>query len=614
MLTYENNKFYMDGEPFEIFCGSMHYFRIFPEQWRDRLYRLKCLGFNTVDTYCAWNLHEPHEGEYDFDGRLDVEKFLSVAAELGLYVILRPGPYICSECDLGGLPAWLLRDDSVRLRSDDAGYFEKVRRYMRVLTEKIKPHLSTNGGNIIAVAAENEYGSFGNSRRYMNMCVELLMELGIDVPIITTDGHTRLLLNGGSADGALACVNYGKENGIFPHHTLVHSEMFPNAPFFHSEHWVGGNSHWGKYRNVYPTESVVKEVKEQLEKGHSFSFYMFHGGTNFGFFSGANLVPISSENRFKTEYRSTVTSYDTNAPLNEWGDCTDKYFAVQSVMEEYLGKKLPKPEKIPTMNLGEVKLTKSASLFDNLSALGEHFYDMIPRNMEHYGQNFGYILYRTFVKPNQGIDMLALSDVYDRTQIYFNGIHRGTVYRNDEKPYIEVDGWMEEGGTLELLVENLGRVNFGPEMTVGERKGICGVVFVTGKGNPRQMLCDWDIFTLPMESTDGIEFSGHNRLPAFFKGEFKAEEKKDCFVHLDNFTKGLVFVNGFNLGRYWNIGPQLSLYLPAPLLKKENEIIVFEEEALRGETTVSIKDYHILDSHNQTAISTVTGVEQTDNR
>ncbi len=595
MITYENKQFFMDSKPFEIYCGALHYFRIFPEQWRERLYRLKCLGFNTVDIYCAWNMHEPREGEYNFDGMLDVEKFIKTAADLGLYVILRPGPYICSECDLGGLPAWLLRNSDIRLRSEDEAYFGKVRRYMEVLMGKLTTHLYTNGGNIIAVAAENEYGSFGNSRKYMNMCVSLLRELGVDVPIITTDGHTRMLLEGGSADNALACLNFGKENGIKPEHIETHNEMFPDAPVFHSEHWVGGNSHWGVNRRTYPADLVRQEVEKQLELGIGFSFYMFHGGTNFGFFSGANLIPCSAEDRSKTTYLSTVTSYDADAPLTEWGECTEKYFAVQKVMEKHLGVALPIPEKVPVQNIGKVKLTRSASLFDNLDVLGEHFYDMIPRNMEYYGQNFGYILYRTEIKPRHGIDMLALCEVYDRIHIYFNGIFRGTVYRNDPKQYINVDGWMEEGGTLELLVENMGRVNYGPEMVLGERKGICGMVYVTGVGNPRQMLCDWEIFTLPMDDLSGLEFNGYKRLPAFFSGTFNAPEKKDCFIHLDNFTKGVVFVNGFNLGRYWNIGPQMSLYLPYPLLKDRNEIIVFEEESLCGDAVVKITDRHILD-------------------
>lgn len=469
------------------------------------------------------------------------------------------------------------------------------------------PYLHTNGGNIIAVAAENEYGSFGNSRAYMNRCVKILKELGIDVPIITTDGHTPLLLGAGSADGALACLNFGKCGAVLPSHTETYKKMFPDAPIFHFEHWIGGNNHWGEPYKFYPKESVAKEVEQQLELGMSFGFYMYHGGTNFGFFSGANLQGVTVQNRGLSRYVSTVTSYDVDAVVNEWGDCTPKYFAVQEVMEKHLGKKLPRPEPVKTQTIGDVRLEKSASLFDNLDNIGSYFQGMLARNMEHYGQDFGYILYRCSIPANTHINMIGLNNVLDRTHIFFNGIHRGTIYRNDERQYIETDSWIEDGGTLELLVENMGRVNFGPETILGERRGICGFVYVMAPESPRQMLCEWDIYTLPMEDLSKLSFDGNNKLPAFFKGTFRAEEKLDCFVHLDNFTKGFVVVNGFNIGRFWNVGPQMSLYLPAPLLKDQNEIIVFEEEAV-SEPVISIRDYHILDGSKERQKSTVTGV------
>ncbi|MBR4073637.1 MAG: beta-galactosidase [Clostridia bacterium] len=608
MIVIRDKDFYINGKAEKLYCGAIHYFRVFKEQWHDRLYKLKCLGFNTVETYCPWNLHEKKEGVFNFSGMLDLVHFIEIATELGLYIIIRPGPYICSECDFGGLPSWLLKNESVAVRSDNAFYLEKSEIYLKEVVDRILPYLHTNGGNIIAVAAENEYGSFGNSRKYMNRCVSILKDLGVDVPIITTDGHTPLLLTGGSADEALACLNFGKGGEILPSHTKTHNEMFPDAPVFHFEHWIGGNNHWGEPYKFYPTEYVVNEVKQQLEKGMSFGFYMFHGGTNFGFFSGANLQGVTIKNRGLTRYISTVTSYDVDAVVNEWGECTPKYFAVQKVMEKHLGKTLPKPLPVKTQNLGDIKLEKSASLFDNLENIGTHFESMLPRNMEHYGQDFGYILYRCTIPANMHINMIGLSNVIDRTHIFFNGIHRGTIYRNDELQYIEPDEWIEEGGTLELLVENMGRVNFGPDIVFGERRGICGYVYVMAPESPRQMLCDWDIYTLPMEDLSKLIFNGNSKLPAFFKGSFKAEEKLDCFVHLDNFTKGFVVVNGFNLGRYWNIGPQLSLYLPAPLLKDENEIIVFEEEAVT-EPVVSIRDYHIMNSGAKSQKAAVTGVD-----
>lgn len=320
---------------------------------------------------------------------------------------------------------------------------------------------------------------------------------------------------------------------------------------------------------------------------------MFHGGTNFGFMNGANAFTCDRENRMKVKYFSDCTSYDCDAPLNEYGDITPKYEALQEVMSQYSGKTLERPESVKTQNIGEVRLEKSVSLFDSLGDIADRFSDEFARNMEHYSQDYGYILYRTHIKPGQQLSILGLKDVFDRTHIYFNGIERGTIYRNDERQYLENVDWLNEGGVLELLVENRGRVNFGPDMLRGERKGICGYVFVMDRVGVKQILSDWEIYTLPMNKLGNLKYNGNRRLPAFFTGEFKAEEKKDCFVHLDNFTKGFVTVNGFNLGRFWNIGPQLSLYLPWPLLKENNEITVFEEESCT-EPTVYLRDYHIL--------------------
>lgn len=591
MFEWKNQKFYKDGKELIIFSGAVHYFRTLPEQWYDRLYKLKCCGLNTVETYCCWNLHEPEEGRFDFEGIKDIERFVKTAEELGLYVIIRPGHYICAEWENGGLPAWLLKDDSIHLRTTDDAYWSKMVKYFDELMKRLVPHLETNGGNIIMMAVENEYGSFGNSREYMNKCAQLMRDEGVNVPLFTADGNTVMFLNGGMADGAFPGLDFGYARCVKREFYQSAIEKCPEAPLFHAEHWIGGFTHWGEANRTYSAELTAKEVRDQVEQGMSFNLYMFHGGTNFGFYNGANNFP-SNDNNLVDVYCADVTSYDYDALLTEWGECTEKYFAVQKVMEEYLGKKLPKPEPVETQTIGEVTLEKKASLFDNLDNIGTRFRDNVPYNMEHYGQDYGYILYRCEIKTKQPISLLALKGVKDRAHIYFNGIYRGTVDRNAQRPCLEPDGWMNDGGVLEILVENQGRINFGPDMLHGDRKGICGCVYVWDRQGPRQLLCDWDIYTLPMTGLDKLVCTG-DRLPAFFSGTFEAAEKKDCFIHLKNFTKGFVTVNGFNLGRYWNIGPQMSLYLPWPILKDKNEIIVFEEEAV-SEPKVSILDYHIL--------------------
>lgn len=631
MVTWKNKKFYIDGEPFQIYGGSIHYFRSMPDKWYDLLLKLKNCGLNTVETYCPWNLHEPRPGEYDFSGRLDLERFIETAAELGIYVILRPGPYICAEWDFGGLPAWLLADKNMRVRTDEGEYLNYVKRYFDHLMPRILPHLQTKGGNVILMAVENEYGSFGNSTQYMNKCADMIKGYGIDIPIFTSDGHSKLFLDGGHADDCLCAVDFGYSQGeIYEAHTADLDARQPQAPWLHIEFWIGMFTQWGEPAQSYAPEYVAKEVRKHLEKGMNFVFYMFHGGTNFGFTSGANVFNRDLERPLYYRYYSDTTSYDYDALLNEWGEVTPKYLAVQQVMSEHLGITLPKPEPVPVMALGDIPLTEAGELFENLVNIGEHHTSSYLHHMEYYGQNMGYILYRTKIENQNAISYLAVNGVADIAHVYFNGIYRGTLHRNDEETYLPAD-WMIDGGTLDILVENQGRVNFGAAMHMGDRKGILGNVVMQGVGGPGQNIFNWDVYTLPMDdlsklvyadtalhttdntlhTADTALYTTNNTLytadtalqtaedtpdrPMFYKGTFKAEEKKDCFIHLENFEKGFVTVNGFNLGRYWNIGPQQSLYLPAALLKEENEIIVFDVHPTVN-PVVSIRDYHVLDS------------------
>ncbi len=599
MVTWKEKKFYIDGEPVEIHSGAIHYFRSTPDRWREYLIKLRDCGFNAVETYCAWNLHEPQEGVFDFSGRLDVLRFVELAEELGLYVILRPGPYICAEWEFGGFPAWLLKDCNMRLRTTDGEYLTYVERYFDQLLPPLAKHSQAHGGGIILIAAENEYGSLGNDRNYMNQCAKLLEKYEFGIPIFTADGHSDMFLQGGRTDEHLCALDFGFNNGmVVQEHYDGLEKIQPDAPFFRVEFWNGQFTHWGQPAQNYSADYVANEVRQHLQHHDSFNMYMFHGGTNFGFTNGANYFPLDPNNRMKFTYLADTTSYDYGAMLTEWGEITPKYLKVQELMSEFLGKKLPTPEPVPVMSLGDVMLTESAGLFDNLAKLGTHFQSAVPRHMEYYGQNYGYILYRTQVPANQNIDLLAVKGLADRVHIYFNGEHKGVIHRNDEKQYLDVDGWLDCGGTLELLVENQGRINFGPMMDLGDRKGINGHVYVTQQGGPTQILYNWDVYTLSMEDLTAINYdeSGvETDRPVFYRGTFSAEEKKESFIHLDNFGKGFVVVNGFNLGKYWEIGPQKSLYLPSSILKDENEIIVFAEKPTDN-PVVSIKDYHILHS------------------
>lgn len=592
LFSWGCKNFYIDGKAVKIYSGAVHYFRSLPEQWRDILQKLKDMGLNTVETYCAWNLHEPKRGEYNFSGRLDFGKFLSIAQELGLYAIVRPGPFICAEWEFGGLPAWLLSNEGIRIRTKDPAYTEPLTAYMDKLIPKLLPHLITNGGNVIMVAAENEYGSFGNDGAYMEWCARLLEERGVDVPIFTSDGHKRMYLNGGHAGERLCCLDFGFADGITNQYNDL-DEYMPDAPRMCVEHWIGNFTQWGVPAKTYSAQTVAKEVEDNLRLGANFNLYMFHGGTNYGFYNGANIFGKKPHDPRETTYFADTTSYDYGAPLTEWGECTSKYFAIQAVMEKHLGKKLPTPAPVPVQNIGEVKLQYAGDLLSNLQNIGACHASNQLYSMEHFGQSVGYILYRKKIQGIVSPKYLVFGTVHDRMQIFFNGVYRGTIHRNDEKQFIECSDWLTEGGTLDLLVENMGRVNFGMSILLGDRKGILDYVWVNGAC--RQFLTDWEIYTLPMDSLDGLrasEGTKDGRL-CFYRGIFHATEKKDCFIHPEGFTKGFITVNGFNLGRYWKIGPQKSLYLPYPILKDENEIIVFDEEPV-SDPKINILDHHIL--------------------
>lgn len=598
MFTWKGKEFYLNDTPFKIHGAGMHYFRSLPDRWPEYLKKIKDCGFNTVETYCAWNLHEEEPEQFDFSGRLDVAHFIDLAAEAGLYVIMRPGPFICAEWEFGGLPAWLLRDENMRLRTDEGEYLNYVRRYFDQLMPKLVDRMETRGGNIIMFAAENEYGSFGNSTAYMNKCVDLLKSYGVDVPIVTADGHSRMFLQGGHADDTLCCLDYGYSGEILDEHYTDYEELYPDTPYFHIEHWVGMFSHWNEPAQCYDTRHVEKEIRQHLAHDDNFNLYMFHGGTNFGFMRGANRFSTDPQDPLKLRYLPDTTSYDYDALLTEWGEITPKYLAVQKAMSEHLGVELPVPDPVPVQNIGPIAMTSYAGLFDHLDKIGTHHTSSVLHGMEYYGQNYGYILYRTRLQVKQPVDMLCFSGLADRVHIYFNGIYRGTLYRNDARQVIDVDGWMNEGGTLDLLVDNMGRVGFGPDMHRGDRKGILDYVYITHNGGPRQMLTNWEVYTLPMKNVTDLTFTDQSSgsvLPGFWRGIFHADSQKDCFVHPDGFTKGFIVVNGFHLGCYWNVGPQLSLYLPGSLLKEENEIIVFDEEPVQN-PALTIRDQHILAS------------------
>lgn len=565
-FTYQNNQFIYDDQPVTILSGAVHYFRTLPEYWEDRLLKLKACGLNTVETYTCWNLHERREGEFDFSGLLDIEKFIETAEKLGLFVILRPGPYICAEWDFGGLPSWLLSYPDIALRCDDPLYLEKVKPYYRELLSRIRPHLCTNGGNVIMVQVENEYGSYGDDKVYLQKIVDIYRENGIDCQLFTSDGTAKWMLSGGTLPEILAVANFGS----YTEQILTLNEFQKNRPLMCGEFWDGWFDHWYESgTQLRPIEDIVREIEKFFDLDASFNLYMFHGGTNFAFWNGAN---------HPGDYQPTITSYDYRALLTEAGDITPLYEAVKELIARRTGKPAPAIEvkNSEKAAYGTLELTEQAELFDNLDKLSVPVKAAFPKTMEQLGQDFGFTLYRTTVKGPIEPLQLCFGELHDRAIVFVNGKFVGIKERDrrDDEIILSLD--FGESAVVDILVENMGRVNYGINLL--DKKGILGGVRLGQRYH-----YGWEMYPMTMDDLSELTFAPEHGFakPTFLRGNLHLDEApKDTFVRLDGFTKGFVTVNGFNIGRYYNpAGPQKTLYLPAPLLHEgDNEIVVFESD------------------------------------
>ena len=565
ILTYKGNKFFLDGEEYTIISGAMHYFRIPREYWHDRLLKLKECGFNTVETYTCWNLHEPKENVFDFSGMLDLEAYIDIANELGLNVILRPGPYICAEWEMGGLPAWLLNYPKLTIRCNDELFISKVERYYNELLGRIVPKISTNGGNIIMMQIENEYGSYGDDHEYMQRIAEIYKRAGVDCLLFTSDGASSSMLQGGTLPEYPCVANFGsRPNENFK----VLNDFRPDQPLMCGEYWVGWFDHWYEKHHVRDPKEVAKLFKDMIDCGASLNFYMFHGGTNFGYMNGAN---------YYDKYEPTITSYDYNALLSEAGDLTPAYFEVRKIIEERFGS-LPEltVKNSEKAAYGKLELDERCSIFDAAKLLANPVHSAAPQFMEDIGQYYGFTLYSTTVDGPRDEAEIKFDSVHDRAVVFIDGKYRGYYERTREVEPVSFSLEKGENCRIDILCENMGRVNYGPKIM--DRKGVKGVRFNL------QYHFGWDMYPLPLDNISLLEYkheSGDVKTASFLKGTLKIEgEPHDTFMRLDGFTKGVVFVNGFNIGRYYNpAGPQKTLYVPAPMLKKgDNEIVVFETD------------------------------------
>lgn len=554
--------FELDGKPMRIISGAIHYFRVPREYWEDRLLKLKACGFNTVETYIAWNAHQPTEDEFIYDGMLDVCEFLRTAQRLGLWAIVRPGPYICSEWEFGALPWWLLKKPGIRLRCLNAPYMEAVDRFFDDLLPRLKPLQLTRGGNILMMQVENEYGSYGDDKPYLTALAEGMRRRGIEVPLFTSDGATDFMLTGGTLPGIHKTANFGSRAG---EQFDKLREFQPDGPLMCCEFWNGWFDHWTEKHHTRDPQEAADALRDILSRGASVSAYMFHGGTNFGFMNGAN--------GYET-YEPTVNSYDDDAPVDENGGLTPKYHLFREVIAEFAGAPdTEPPAPIPTRRYGEVAFTECARLYDNLDALSAPVHSAAPLTMEELDLGYGFVLYRTHVAGPREELPVVLQDVHDRAHIYVNGELRGIQYRNDAEPQVKL-AVPREGCDLDILVENMGRINYGYHLL--DRKGI-----TEGIRLGQAFVYQWDNYPLGLTDLSGVRFErkapAFDGTPLFMRATLDVDEPCDTFIKLPGFKKGVIFVNGRILSRYWEVGPQHSAYLPAPFMRKgENEIIVLE--------------------------------------
>lgn len=527
------------------------------------------MGCNTVETYIPWNLHEPEKGVFCFDGMADVERFIRLAQELGLYVILRPSPYICAEWELGGLPAWLLAEEDMRFRVSCPAFQSHVEAYYRVLMPKLTPLQADRGGPVILMQLENEYGSYGNDRTYLRWLRDLMRAEGVTVPLATSDGPVPESLEGGTVEDVLPTVNFGSQA---ERHFQVLSQCRPGGPLMCMEFWIGWFDYWGSGRHATGSlEEAAENLDKILSMGHV-NLYMFQGGTNFGFMNGANYADCLTPD---------VTSYDYDAVLTEDGLLTEKYRRFREIIGKY--REIPEvtlSPAVPRMACGRVAVSEKVSLFSVLEDLSAPVPGVSPRSMERLGQNYGYILYRTSLGTEERLQRLRLWKANDRAQVFVDGVPAATLYDRELLEERELDISFSKGASMDILVENMGRVNYGPRLE-DQRKGIDGGVTVNGHWHSH-----WLHYPLPLDNLDRLDFTKEYRegLPGFYRFVFQVEEPGDTFLDFSGWGKGCAFLNGFHLGRFWELGPQRRLYIPAPLLKAGgNELILFETEGKTGD-------------------------------
>jgi len=560
-FALSDSSFVLDGKPFVMISGEMHYPRVPREAWRQRMKMAKAMGLNTIGTYVFWNLHEPQKGKFDFSGNNDVAEFVKIAKEEGLWVILRPSPYVCAEWEFGGYPYWLQNEKGLIVRSKEAQYLKEYQNYIKEVGKQLAPMQVNHGGNILMVQVENEYGSYGNDLDYLAINKKLFREAGFDGLLYTCDPAADIAND--HLAGLLPAVN-GLDNPVKVK-KLIKGLNEGKGPFFIAEWYPAWFDWWGAPHHTVPASEYSGKLDSVLNAGISINMYMFHGGTTRGFMNGANYKKTSP-------YEPQTSSYDYDAPLDEAGNATSKFMEFRKVIQKHLpaGEVLPDvPTAKPVITIPSINLTLSAKIGDLLTSPVRN---VSPLTFEDLKQDYGFVWYRTtLVGGKTGV--LKLKELRDYAVIMLNGKRVGILDRRLNEDSLMVT--LPKGKvTLDILVENLGRINFG-SFLLQNKKGITEKVVFAGSE-----VKNWEMYSLPFNDISAISFKTNDQpgnTPVIKKGTFNLDQVADTYLDLSNWGKGVVWLNGHNLGRYWGIGPQQTLYMPAEWLKKgENEIVIVE--------------------------------------
>lgn len=584
----ENGNFVYDGKAIQVHSGEMHYSRVPAPYWRHRLKMMKAMGLNAVATYVFWNNHETAPGVWDWTtGNRNIREFLKTAQEEGLMVILRPGPYGCGEWEFGGYPWWLQKTKGMKIRTYNEAFLDSCRNYIGQLASQVRDMQVTKGGPIVMVQAENEFGSYvaqrkdiplGVHKQYSAAIRQQLIDAGFDIPMFTSDGSW--LFEGGAIEGALPTAN--GEGNVENLKKVVNQHHGGVGPYMVAEFYTGWLDHWNEKFVKVSTKSFTDQLKKYLDNGVSFNFYMVHGGTNFGFTSGANYTNDKN-------IQPDLTSYDYDAPISEAGWATDKYNAIRQMMKEHVSYAIPDvPAQIPVITIPDIKLTATANVMDIVDKMDPVEGDTLM-TFEDLGQGCGYVLYRRhFNQPISGT--LKADGIADFGVVYVNGEKKGELNRLTGKDSLDID--IPFNSTLDILVENFGRINYGARIS-DNLKGLTKPITIAGN----EINDSWSMYGLPMDKMPEVVGNAYTEgQPVLYAGTFNLDKVGDTFVDMQDWGKGIVFVNGINLGRYWKVGPQQTLYLPGCFLKKgENKIVIFDQLNEKRHTAISCVDKPILE-------------------